>query len=96
MANQPRSEHKKHEENGLAAAAEFRAEATRQMDKHPVLQGWLLLGLGAVLILFSFGYFPILKWGIFAAGIALALWGINKASLIEKTQHLIASIRKRF
>lgn len=96
MANKPRSEHETHEGNGVAHNVDFRAEAARQMDKHPVLQGWLLLGLGTILILFSFGYFPLLKWGIFAAGVAFALWGINKADLVEKVSHLYASIRKRF
>jgi len=95
MANQPRSDREKYEGNGLGSDVNLRA-AAQAMDKHPVLQGWLLLGLGAIIILFTFGFFPILKWALFASGIALSLWGVHKANLIETTANVINSIKKRF
>lgn len=97
MANNQRPEHdaEKKYGNGIASDIDLRS-AARQMERHPVLQGWLLLGTGAVLVLFSFGYFPLLKWAVFAAGVALSLWGIHKADLIAKVSHLFESLRNRF
>jgi len=94
MAQHQKPERETREGNGLASDINLRS-AARQMDRHPVLQGWLLIGLGTILVLFSFGYFPLLKWAIFAAGIGLSLWGIHKADLVNKAVSLWQSFRKR-
>lgn len=93
MAQRP--EHEKHEANGLAKDINVQ-NAARQLERHPVLQGYLLLAAGVILVLFSVGFFPILKWAIFATGVVLALWGASKAKLGEKITNIYETIRKRF
>ena len=92
---QHRPEHEKHEKNGLAHDSTVES-AVKKISGYPQLQGYLLLGAGIVLILFSVGFFPLLKWGVFAAGVALTLWGVMKSNLIDTVSHLIESIHKRF
>ncbi len=101
MAQRP--EHERSQTNGLAkdinlqaTAREMEKTAAREMEKHPVLQGYLLLGTGIALILFSLGFFPALKWVIFAGGLALAVWGTAKSHLIETLGDFFESLRKRF
>ena len=70
--------------------------AVRNVEEYTSLQGYLLLGVGTILTLFSLGFFPLLKWGIFAAGLGLALWGASKAHIAEKMSHIYQSIRNMF
>lgn len=94
MANRP--EHRERSEsNGLAKDINLQS-AANHLEHHPTLQGYLLLGLGTVLVLFSLGFFPILKWAIFAGGVALGIWGASRSHLIEGLGNLFESIRKRF
>lgn len=94
MANQPRRDRETHE-NGIAHEMGFES-TIKKVERYPVLQGFILLGIGTVLILFSVGFFPIIKWAIFAAGVVLAVYGAYKANLPEKIAKIYENIRKRF
>ena len=97
MANQQRPGRETQQTNGLAHEMDVQAaEAVRAVSRYPQVQGYLLLTAGIVLLLFSIGFFPILKWLIFAAGVALAVWGAAKSNLIENVTKMIKNMRNRF
>ncbi len=93
MANQPR-EQERRETNGIAKDLHLES-AARQLESHPTWQGYLMLGVGTILTLFSLGFFPILKWVIFASGIALAVWGAAKSHIIETIGNFFESFHKK-
>lgn len=97
MANQHRpSERETKYTNGLAhdVEADITKRANTMMTGHPQLQGYLLLAGGAALLLFSFGFFPILKWVVAAAGALLFAAGIVRSNIIESISNFIKRFRK--
>lgn len=90
-----RHEEKKQETNGYAHESGMQ-NALKGLQSHPVLEGYAFLALGTITALFGLGYFPLLSWVIFAAGVVLAFLGARKAGLIEMAGHLIERIRKYF
>lgn len=82
--------------NGLAKDVNFTTKAvTNQLKGHPVIQGYALLGGGIALVLFAFGFLPILKWAIVAAGAALAVLGVVRSNIVESTANLIDRFRSK-
>ncbi len=96
MANQQRpSEHEKRYTNGHAHDMEMELSKTaNKIARYPELQGYIMLGAGAVLLLFSFGFFPVLKWAVGAVAVMLMLAGIVRSNVMESISHFIERFRK--
>ena len=77
MAQRP--EHEKHEANGLAKDLNMQS-AARQIERHPVLVGYLLVAAGTILVLFSVGFFPIFKMGDICDRCTIGTLGCNQSS----------------
>lgn len=97
MANQQRPpEREVRRTDGLAHDVEegITRTATRMVGGHPELQGYLLLGAGALLLLFSFGYFTSLKWFIGAASILMILVGAARSHVVDRISEFISRFSK--
>ncbi len=82
--------------NGFAKDVErTAARASETLSSHPVLQGYLILAAGIILLLFSLGFLTTLKWAIVFAAVALIVWGTVKSNLVERTSNLIRKLRSR-
>ena len=97
MANRQRpSEQETSYTNGLAhdMEMEITKSANKMVTGHPEVQGYLLLVGGAALLLFSFGFFPILKWAVVAAAVVMMLAGNVRSNVIESISQFIQRFRK--
>jgi hypothetical protein len=69
--------------NGLAQDIPFMSTARKVTENvTPQYQGYIALGLGAFLFLFSIGYFAFIKTAIGFIGLALIAWGLYASHLI--------------
>src|SRR5438045_3981788 len=88
-----------YEENGLAP--EMKREAQRigtnlgLFNLSPVAQGYILMATGIALLLFSVGLFPILKWVIVAASVAMIAVGIFRSDVVSTISNSIERMRTR-
>lgn len=80
--------------NGLAKDMNLK-KAETMLGRNPELQGYLLIGAGAVLALFSLGFLPIFKWVLFAVGAGLLAWGMQKTHLIERISEFVKHMRSK-
>lgn len=81
--------------NGLAKDANLAHTTEVVMNARPEIQGYLLLAGGAALILFAFGFLPMIKWLVVASGAALLLWGVVRSNIIGRTAQMIDRYRSR-
>lgn len=62
MANQQRPPEREREHtNGYSHDMDIRKTASKMVEGHPEVQGYLVLAGGVALLLFSFGFFPYLN-----------------------------------
>ncbi|MBA3752373.1 hypothetical protein H0X06_06325 [Candidatus Dependentiae bacterium] len=110
MANQQRPPDRerfeqRYEENGVApelkreaqrAAPEMQRQAERLLNtRSPEMQGYLLMGGGALLLLFSLGMFPILRWVIVAASIGMIIVGAMRSNAMTTVSDYFERMRSR-
>ena len=90
MAQEPRTE------NGVAPDVQVAQKARKAVKTYPQLEGYGLLALGIVLLLFSLGYFPLLKWLIGIAGVGLILFGTVRSNIVSTISTFIEKLRNRY
>lgn len=81
--------------NGIAKDTTFSATTERVMHARPEIQGYVLLAGGAALVLFAFGFLPMVKWLVVAAGAAMLLWGVVRSDVIGSIARTIDRYRSR-
>jgi hypothetical protein len=98
MAQQNKSQHRETEGNGLAHGIDtsVKSAAKTVSGWRPELQGYAMLAAGAALLLFAFGFFPMIKWVIVAAAVGLLVWGTVRSDIFAKTSHFIERLRAKY
>lgn len=89
-----------HHENGLASdmkqeARRMEQQIERRYGLSPVYQGYILMAAGTILLLFSVGLFPILKWVMVAASIAMIAVGIYRSDFFTSVSDSVERMRNR-
>lgn len=88
------SEHEK-THNGMAKDTTFTVTTEKVIHARPEIQGYLLLAGGGALILFAFGFLPMIKWLVVASGVVMLLWGVVRSDIIGATARSIERYRSR-
>ncbi len=84
------------EEKEMAADVHAAQKARKTIRQYPYLEGYGLLVLGLILLLFSLGYFPLLKWLIGIAGVGLILVGTVRSKIVSTLSSIIEKLRNRY
>ena len=84
-----------HEETGNGIAHEV-SSMKQSLLKNPRSEfaGYVILAGGIVLLLFSYGLLPMLRWFFVATSIALIGWGIFQSNVITKIGGYIENWRR--
>ncbi|MBA2307382.1 hypothetical protein H0W26_04585 [Candidatus Dependentiae bacterium] len=86
-------------ENGLASDMKREAQNVAQQAQRagnnlsPVTQGYILMGAGIILLLFSVGLFPVLKWVMVAGSIAMIIAGAYRSDFVTSISNSFEGMR---
>jgi hypothetical protein len=98
MTRPQRPEHETHRDrNGLAqdTSSTIETATSRITQARPEYQGYFLLVSGALILLFSLGLLPVLKWLMVALSIGMIIWGVFRSNLIQRATDYFQRGNKR-
>ncbi len=99
--NRPRQEESKYETNGMAKDADTTTSSSRKSNvgtsglTQSELQGFLLFGAGAALIVAPWLFPTLVRWAVALTAVGLLFVGSRKAHLIERAQELFQNMRNK-